>query len=81
MPPAKSALRTTAKALIAPALIAAAFAAFRKFPGGGTPTATEAARFPGGGTPTATVEARFPGGGTPTADGEQRRFPSGGTPT
>ncbi|MEU0406122.1 hypothetical protein ABZ318_39210 [Streptomyces sp. NPDC006197] len=67
MPQAKSALRTTAKALVVPALISAAVAAFRKFPGGGTPTATEAARFPGDGTPTVT--------------GEQRRFPGGGTPT
>ncbi|MER7948759.1 hypothetical protein ABTY59_15350 [Streptomyces sp. NPDC096079] len=80
MPQAKSALRTTAKVLAVPALIATVVAAFRKFPGGGTPTVTEAARFPGGGTPTATEAARFPGGGTPGADGEERRFPSGGTP-
>ncbi|WP_406065830.1 hypothetical protein OG462_40410 [Streptomyces sp. NBC_01077] len=66
MPQAKSPLRTTMKALIAPAVIAAAVAALRKFPGDGTPAAFSARRFPGGGTPTVT--------------GKQRRFPADGTP-
>ncbi|MFJ9823394.1 hypothetical protein ACIRSU_03345 [Streptomyces sp. NPDC101160] len=65
MPQAKSTFRTTLKVLALPALVAAAVAAFRRFPGGGTPQATSA--------------RRFPAGGTPLAGGSKRRFPAGGT--